>query len=559
MPGHFQTDNELVFLPLGGAGEIGMNLYLYGIGPSHKRKWLMVDLGITFGDLRHPGIDVILPDISFIEELRDDLVGIVITHAHEDHYGAIQTLWPHLRAPVYATRFAIEMLAPRLAYNGLDEDLSVTEIAPGEIIDLGPFTIELISVAHSLPEPTAVVITTSAGTVIHSGDWKLDEDPVIGDNVDLARFKQLGKEGVRALICDSTNVFRQGSSPSEGDVGRSLIDIVKSAKKRVAITGFASNVARIHSIAKAAEAADRHVVAVGRSMHRVIAAAKECGYLRDLQPFVAEEHCGNLPREKTLILCTGSQGEPRAALSRIATDQHPEVTLNKGDLVIFSSRTIPGNEKAIGQVHNDLAALGCDILVDGDALVHVTGHPRRDELKQLYDLVKPDILIPMHGEMRHLVEHVRFAIQCGIKHSLVVLNGEMAHLGPDKLRIIDEVSSGQLHLDGFLTVPGYDGSTHQRRRLGFAGIVTVNLVVDERGDSIAPPAVIAHGLPLHDDYDVLFEDIIEDAIEAGWQRLSKREKRNDDDLAEGVRRQIRRSVSTAWGKKPICYVTVSRL
>jgi len=557
--GNNQNNNELVFLPLGGAGEIGMNLYLYGIGPIHNRKWLMIDLGITFGDLSHPGIDTILPDISFIEELREDLVGIVITHAHEDHYGAIQTLWPRLKAPVYATRFAIEMLTPRLAYNGLDEELSVNEIAPGEVVDLGPFSIELISVAHSLPEPNAVVIKTKAGTIIHSGDWKLDDDPVIGKGVDLERFKELGKEGVLALICDSTNVLRDGRSPSEGDVARSLARIVKSAKKRVAITGFASNVARIHSIAKAAQAADRHVVAVGRSMHRVTAAAKACGYLRDIPPFISEEHCGSLPRDKTLILCTGSQGEARAALGRIATDKHPDVTLNKGDLVIFSSRTIPGNEKSIGQVHNDLAEIGCDIIVDGDELVHVTGHPRRDELKQLYDLVKPDILIPMHGEMRHLVEHAKFAKQCGINQSLVVVNGEMAHLGPGDLRIVDEVPSGRVHMDGILQVPGYDGPTNQRRRLGFAGIVTIGLVVDVAGRQIADPAIIAHGLPEHDDYGQPFNDIIEDAIDVSWERLSKREKRDDEMLAEGVRRQVRRNVSEVWGKKPICYVTVSRL
>ncbi len=559
MPKNSQADNELVFLPLGGAGEIGMNLYLYGFGSARNRKWLMVDLGITFGDFRHPGIDTILPDISFVEAVRDDLVGIVITHAHEDHYGAVQTLWPRLKAPVYATRFAIEMLAPRLAYNGLDEELSVTEIAPGEVVELGPFSFELIPVSHSLPEPNAVSIKTSAGTVIHSGDWKLDDEPVIGDGVDLARFKALGDEGVRALVCDSTNVLRDGRSPSEGDVARSLAAIVKSAKKRVAITGFASNVARIHSIAKAAEAADRHVIAVGRSMHRVVAAAKACGYLRDIAPFIAEEHCGSLPRDKTLILCTGSQGEARAALGRIATDQHPHVTLNKGDLVVFSSRTIPGNEKAIGQVHNDLAALGCDIIVDGDQLVHVTGHPRRDELKQLYDLVRPEALIPMHGEMRHLVEHAKFAKQCGIKQSAVVLNGEMAHLGPGELRIIDEVPHGRVHIDGYLEVPGFDGPAHQRKRLGFAGVVTVALVVDGAGNIIADPAIIAHGLPQFNDHDELFIDIIDDAVQAGWDRLSRREKRDDAVLGESVRRQIRRGVSQAWGKKPICYVTVSRL
>ncbi len=559
MPGKSRANNELVFLPLGGAGEIGMNLYLYGIGTAHRRKWLMVDLGITFGDLRHPGIETILPDISYIEELRDDLVGIVITHAHEDHYGALVELWPRLRAPVFATRFAKEMMAPRLAYNGLDEELEVVEMAPGHQIDVGPFVVELISMAHSIPEPNAVMIKTEAGTVIHSGDWKLDDDPVIGNGVDLPRFKALGKEGIRALICDSTNVLREGSSPTEGDVARSLIDIVKSAKRRVAITGFASNVARIHSIAKAAAAADRQMVVVGRSMHRVIEAARRSGYLRDIPQFVSEEHCGNLPREKTLILCTGSQGESRAALSRIAADEHRDITLNDGDLVIFSSRTIPGNEKAVGQVKNDLAALGCGMISDDEELVHVTGHPRRDELRQLYDLIKPDILIPMHGERRHLVEHARFAKQCGIPQSLVVTNGKLAHLGPGDAAIIDEVPSGRLHLDGHLLVPGHDGPAHQRRRLGYAGIVTVALVVEESGKIIFDPAVIVHGLPERDGHKEPFKNIVQEAIQAGWQRLSKRDKRNDEDLAEGIRRQIRRSIAERWGKKPICYVTVSRL
>lgn len=553
------SDTDLVFLPLGGAGEIGMNLYLYGFGPKRNRKWLMVDLGITFGDLTNPGIETIFPDISFIENLRDDLVGIVITHAHEDHYGAVQDLWPQLRAPVFATRFTKALLKPRLEYNGLDEELEITEIAPGPAIDIGPFSVELVSVAHSIPEPNAIVIKTAAGTVIHSGDWKLDDEPVIGRGVDTQRLKELGDEGVMALICDSTNVLRDGQSATEGEVARSLVEIVKSAKNRVAITSFASNVARIHSIAMAAKAADRHVIAVGRSMHRVVAAAKECGYLRDIPPFISEEHCGSLPRDKTLILCTGSQGEARAALARIAADQHRDVTLNEGDMVIFSSRTIPGNERAVAAVHNKLAALGCDIITDSNELVHVTGHPRRGELQQFYELVRPDILVPMHGERRHLVEHARFAKQNGIAKTLVVTNGEMACLNPDNLRIIEEVPHGRVHKDGNFMVSGFDGPAHERRKLGYAGIVTIALVVDKSGRIIADPAIIAHGLPEVDAYDDDFYDLIDDAVDTGWDRLPKRARLNDDDFAEGIRRQVRRDINNSWGKKPVCYVTVSRV
>jgi ribonuclease J len=407
-PRNTAGDDELVFMALGGIGEIGMNCYLYGLGPAEARKWLMVDLGITFPEGENdPGIDVILPDLRFIEEERANLVGLVLTHAHEDHLGAVIELWPRLGVPIYATPFTAAMLKSKLADYGGKLRLPIQELALNARFGVGPFEVELIAVAHSIPEPNALAVRTPLGILLHTGDWKIDPTPTVGPPTDGTRLRQLGADGILAMVCDSTNALREGRSPSELDVAKSLAGIIKAAKRRVAVTIFASNVARIKAVADAAKAADRHLVVAGRAMHRVITVAMETGYLPANFKYHDQQHFSYLEPHEVVLLCTGSQGEPRAALARIAEDAHPEVRLDKGDLMIFSSRTIPGNERAVGRIQNRLIDLGCAVIADGDALVHVTGHPRRDELTEMYGWVRPRIAIPMHGEARHCARSAR--------------------------------------------------------------------------------------------------------------------------------------------------------
>ncbi|TMJ41400.1 MAG: ribonuclease J, partial [Alphaproteobacteria bacterium] len=465
----FDHSNDLVLLPLGGVGEIGMNCYCYGIGPVENREWLMVDLGVKFGDETEPGIDIVLPELGTIISERRRLSGLVLTHAHEDHLGAVAWLWPQLRCPVYCTPFAAAILAGKLKERGLDEDVPVRIKAVGSRFAVGSFNLEFVSVTHSIPEPTAVLIETKQGRVLHSGDWKIDRTPVMGDHFDERRFREIGELGVDALVCDSTNVLRQGFSVSEAEVSASLWRIVAEAKGRIAITTFASHVERISSAVAAARKAGREVVIAGRAMRQTIEAARTCGYLRDAGSFLDEEAFGYLPPDKIMLLCTGSQGEPRAAIARIAEDTHPSIALDEGDLVVFSSKTIPGNEKAVSAVHNNLASLGVDVITSDDALVHTSGHPRQDELKLLYGWLKPRAVIPMHGEPRHLLRHVEFAEAAGIGETLMAENGDLIRLAPGPAQIVDEMPAGRLHVDGKLIVPANEGPARFRRKLSFAG------------------------------------------------------------------------------------------
>ena len=441
--------DELVFAPLGGVGEIGMNLSIYGLGNRQQRAWLAVDLGVSFGDEEHlPGIDLIMPDISFLEKERKNLMGLVLTHAHEDHFGAIIDLWPKLKCPIYATQFSAALFEAKCAAERKAPNIPVTVVPSGGRVDVGPFNVEFIPVAHSIPEAHALAIHTDAGTVLHTGDWKIDPTPTLGRPTDEKRLRELGEEGVLALIGDSTNAVREGRSPSEAEVARTIIDLVKSAKGRVAVTTFASNVSRIKAVADAAKAADREVVVVGRAMERVVQVARETGYLDGVQNFRSPEVYGHLPQDKVLALCTGSQGESRAALARIANDDHPEITLNRGDSVIFSSRTIPGNEKAVGSIINNLVLQGVEVLTDREHLVHVSGHPRRDELRDLISWVKPQLLIPVHGEALHLNEHAKLARAAGVPRVLVIRNGDLVKLGPGDPGVVGEVPAGRLYKDG---------------------------------------------------------------------------------------------------------------
>jgi ribonuclease J len=547
---------DFVFAPLGGVGEIGMNLSIYGLGDARRRAWLAVDLGVSFaGEDSLPGIDLILPDIRFLVEERRNLAGIVLTHAHEDHFGALLHLWPRLRVPVYATPFTAALIAAkRLGETGAP-DIPITEIQLGARFNVGPFDIELVSMAHSIPESNALILRTPHGNVLHTGDWKLDPTPVIGPPTDEAKLKALGADGCMALIGDSTNAIRDGRSPSEADVARTLADLIAGARGRVAVTTFASNVARIRAVAEAARAAEREVVVVGRAMERVVQVARETGYLDGVQDFRGMEVYGHLPPDKVVALCTGSQGEPRAALARIAEDEHPEVTLRQGDRVIFSSRPIPGNEKAIARVINGLVSQGVEVITDRTHLVHVSGHPRRAELEDLIGWVRPQTVIPVHGEALHLAEHGELARRCGA-HVVICRNGDLIRLAPGTPAIVDEVPAGRLYKDGALLVQADARTVADRKRLGFAGIALVALAMTDKGQLAANPEVELIGIPESTADGEPMAKVAYDAVLDTFESLPKPRRRDEDSVAEAVRRGVRAALAARWGKKPWVNVQV---
>jgi ribonuclease J len=550
--------DELVFLALGGLGEVGMNCYLYGLGPPGSRRWLMVDLGITFPEGEDdPGVDVILPDLKYIEAQRQSLDGIVLTHAHEDHIGAVIELWPRLKVPVYATPFTATFLKAKLAENASGLKIPIIEVALGSRFTVGRFECELVTMTHSIPEPSALAISTPHGVALHTGDWKLDAHPLVGQPADEARLEGLGQEGVLALIGDSTNAFRDGRSPSELEVAQSLARMVKSAPKRVVVTSFASNVARIRAIADAARASGRHLVVAGRALHRAIQVAIETGYLPKGFRYSDQQEFSYLAPHEVLAIATGSQGEPRAAMARIAERQHPEISLSDGDTVIFSSRTIPGNEKTIGRIQNSLARMGVTVITDNDGLVHVTGHPRREELKQMYAWVKPRIAVPMHGEIRHLKEHARIAKAAGVPEVLTPVNGEMVLLAPGPARIVDEAPSGRIFRDGRLLVPGEGGAVRERRKLAFVGLIAVSLVLSRKGEVLSDPEIALDGVPYEDAYGASMDDIVFDAVEGCLKGIPPPRRKDPDMVREAIRRSVRSAVDQAWGKKPIVKVFVA--
>ncbi|MGH6974692.1 MAG: ribonuclease J, partial [Stellaceae bacterium] len=491
--------DELAFVALGGVGEIGMNLSLYG----YKGRWLMVDCGISFADDTLPGVDVIMPDPAFIAAHAGALDGLIVTHAHEDHIGAIPYLWSRFKCPVYATPFTAAVLRLKLIEAGLEHQVPITEVPLSGKFSVGPFEVELITLTHSIPEPNAVVLRTPLGTVLHTGDWKFDPDPLVGDTSDMAALRRLGDEGVLAMICDSTNALRPGESGSEADVRKTLVDLVGRKKNRVAVACFASNVARLASIAAAAQAHDRHAALVGRSLWRIEHAARETGYLQGVPPFLTEEEASYLPREKVLLICTGSQGEPRSALVRIAVDEHPEIVLEDGDCAIFSSRIIPGNERAIGRLHNALAALGVEIVTEHDAPVHVSGHPAQDELIRMYQTVRPKIAVPVHGETRHLLAQARLAEQCQVSQTIVTKNGEVVKLAPGPASIVGEVPTGRLAADANTLLDAKGETLKNRQRMVFNGAALATLVMDRAGKLLAPPQVSVEGVPSEDSGEAL--------------------------------------------------------
>jgi ribonuclease J len=553
------SGEELVFCALGGLGEIGMNAALYGFGGPRK-KWILVDCGVSFGGSDDPGVDLIMPDMRFIEAEKKNLLAIIVTHAHEDHFGALADLWPKLGAPVYMTRFAADLLeAKRLGEPGAPK-IPVRIMQAGQRIPLGPFEIEPIDVAHSIPESLALAIRSPAGTVVHSGDWKIDPTPPVGKPTDEARLRAIGDEGVLALICDSTNVTRDGVSPSEKDVGEELARIIaESDGRRVAVTTFASNVARIRSVAEAAEANGRDVVIVGRAMDRVATVARELGMLEGLKPFRGQDAYGYLPRENVVALLTGSQGEPRAALAKIAFDEHKEIALAKGDRVVFSSRTIPGNEKEVGRIVNALYRQGIEVITDRDRLVHVSGHPRRGELAMFYDWVRPRIAVPAHGEALHLSLHEAFAKARGVPSVVKAYNGEMVRLWPGDPEISDHVPHGRLYKDGVLLTAPNDPAVAERRRLAFAGLVSIAVTIDQRGEIVGEAQVRMSGVPQISEEGETMLSIVEETVDDLLISLS-RQKRRDSDLVESaLERAVRSALQQEWDKKPTIHAMVTTL
>ncbi|HVV65596.1 MAG TPA: ribonuclease J [Rhizomicrobium sp.] len=541
-----ETDDELVLLPLGGAGEIGMNFNAYGFGPPDERKWIVVDCGVLFGrETSTPGVDVIMPDIRYLSERRDDVLAMVLTHAHEDHIGAIGYLWPMLRCPIYATGFTARLIDIKLEEAGQSE--RARRVKLGGRLDLGPFRVEFVSITHSIPEPNALAIRTPLGVVVHTGDWKIDPDPMLGETTNVNALQRLGDEGVLATVCDSTNALVQGHSGSEARVRQALTALIGSLGGRIAVTAFASNVARLDTVAKAAREHGRQIALVGRAMHKMVQAARESGYLTDFPPVIDEHDAAQLPARRVLYLVTGSQGEPRAALSRIASGDHPTVRLGAGDAVIFSSRIIPGNELAIFELHNRLAELGVEVLTEQDHFVHVSGHPCRDELAEMYRWTRPRIAVPVHGELRHMSEHARLAKSLQVPEAVVVKNGHMLRLAPGPAQLVDEAPSGRVFLDGKILVGKSAGFARARRALGHAGIIAITLVVDGKGRMVADPSVIIDGIP----------EPAHEAIREAAAGAVKRSPRNDEGaLKENVRRAARRAAQDAWGKKPVTRVEV---
>jgi ribonuclease J len=546
--------DDLWFLPLGGSGEIGMNLNLYG----HAGKWLMVDLGISFGDETMPGVDVIMPDHTFIAERREDLVGLVITHAHEDHLGAVQYLWPDLRCPVYATPFTASVLRAKLFERNLAGRVEIIEVPLSGRFSAGPFDVELVTVTHSVPEPSALILRTPLGAVLHTGDWKLDPVPVIGNPTDEAALIRLGDEGALAMVCDSTNATVPGWSGSESAVRESLTELFGRFEDRIAISCFATNVARLDSIAAAAAANDRNVALVGRSLWRINEAARTNGYLKDAAPFLSEHDAGFLPRERTVLICTGSQGEPRSALSRIAADDHPEITLERGDAVIFSSREIPGNERAIGRVQNLLIGQGVEVITADDAFVHVSGHPAQDELIRMYQWVRPRLAVPIHGEIRHQTEHARIARSCQVADTIIPENGSIIRLAPGPAEVVGQVQHGRLALDGKRIVPLDAGVMRGRHRMMYNGAAVATLVMDGDGALVTHPQVTVMGLIEGPEAGEILVEVAF-AVRKAVEELPLQARLDDEAVRQATRIAVRRSFNASQGKKPLTEVHLVRL
>ena len=549
---------ELLFCPLGGSGEIGMNLNLYAYGKPDNQKWIIVDVGVTFADDSVPGIDLIYPDPGFIVDKKDDVLGIVLTHAHEDHIGAIAHIWPKLKCNIYATPFTAVLVREKFREKKIDISTNLKIVELNGNLNLGPFNIEFVTLTHSILEPNGLKINTPLGTVLHTGDWKCDPNPLIGDKIDEKKLKQIGDEGVLAMICDSTNVFSIGRSGSEMDVRNNLLKIIEKLKKRIIVTSFASNVARMESVFYCAEKTGRQISLVGRSMHRIFKAARECGYLKNvIEPIDARE-AKNFAREKIIYLCTGSQGEPMGAMMRIANYTHPDVFIEKGDTVIFSSKIIPGNEKKLYKLHNQLVREGVEVISEENEFIHVSGHPNRDDLKDMYNWVRPKSIIPVHGEHRHMIEHVKFAKEMQIPYTVKVENGDIVKLSNiNKPEVFDKAPSGRLFVDGNMAVEEDSRSIKERKNISANGILDVTILVTPKGNIHNKPILNYSGLPINSDEEYQYE--LENIIEKTARTFMLNNQNQKDNIIDAIKISCRKITKEITGKKPVTNIKLIRI
>ena len=549
---------ELLFCPLGGAGEIGANMNLYAYGNPGEHKWIMVDIGVTFADDTLPGIDLIYPDPGFIVDKKEDLLGIVITHAHEDHIGAIAHLWPKLQCKIYATPFTAVLIKEKFKEKHIDVNNYLHTVELNGILDLGPFNIEYVAMTHSILEPNGLKIQTPAGVILHTGDWKIDENPMVGKNIDVNKLQQIGREGVLAMICDSTNIFSVGRSGSEETVRKSLLKIMGRLKKRIIMTSFASNVARMETIFHCAEKTGRQISLVGRSMHRIFKAARQCGYLKNIIEPIDPREAKNISREKIVYLCTGSQGEPMGAMMRISSYTHPDVFIEKGDAVIFSSKIIPGNEKKLYKLHNQLVKDGIEVISEENEFVHVSGHPNRDEMKDMYNWIKPKCVIPVHGEHRHLMEHISFAKEMQVPHPVLVENGDIVKIFPgDKPEVYDKAPSGRLYLDGNISVDEESSSIKDRKNLSSNGYLEVTILITPKGNIHNNPILSFRGLPINEKDEFIYG--LEDEIEKTARSFRVGSKQQDHNFIDALKITCRKFTKEKTGKKPFTNINLVRI
>tara|TARA_Y100000590_G_scaffold58695_1_gene62085 strand:+ start:168 stop:1826 length:1659 start_codon:yes stop_codon:yes gene_type:complete len=549
---------ELLFCPLGGSGEIGMNLNLYAFGKPNNHKWLIVDVGVTFADDSVPGIDLIYPDPGFIVDKKDDVLGIILTHAHEDHIGAIAHIWPKIKCNIYATPFTCVLVREKFKEKKIDISAHLKIVELNGTLELEPFKIEFVTLTHSILEPNGLKITTAAGTILHTGDWKCDPSPLIGNKIDEDKLKKIGDDGVLAMICDSTNVFSMGRAGSEMDVRKNMINLIQRLKKRVIVTSFASNVARMESVFYCAEKTGRQISLVGRSMHRIFKAARECGYLKNVIDPIDPRDVKNIGRDKIIYLCTGSQGEPMGAMMRIANFVHPDIYIERGDAVIFSSKIIPGNEKKLYKLHNQLVKEGIEVISEENEFIHVSGHPNREDLKDMYNWIRPQSVIPVHGEHRHMVEHIKFAKEMQVPYPVEVENGDIVKLFPgEKPEVYDKAPSGRLYVDGNISVEEDSKSIKERRNISANGILDVTILVTPKGNIHNKPILNYSGLPINNDEDYKYE--LENVIEKTARTFSLNNQNQKDNIIEAVKISCRKITKEMTGKKPLTSIKLIRI
>ena len=550
--------DNLLFCPLGGSGEIGMNMNLYAYGNEENQKWIIVDMGVSFADDSVPGVDLIYPDAGFIIEKKNDLLGIVLTHAHEDHIGSISHIWPKLKCKIYATPFTAVLIQEKFKEKKIDVTSYLKIVELNSQIKLGPFEIDFVTLTHSILEPNGLCITTPEGVVLHTGDWKVDPNPLIGNKVDEKKLRSIGEKGVIAMICDSTNVFSPGRAGSEKDVRESLLKIISHQKKRVLVTSFASNVARMESIFYIAKQTKRNISLVGRSMHRIYKAAKQCGYLKDVVEPVDAREANKISKDRVILLCTGSQGEPMGALNRIANDIHPDVNLESGDTVIFSSKIIPGNEKKLYALQNLIVKRDIEVITEENAFVHVSGHANREDLKDMYQWVKPKCIIPVHGEHRHMKEHISFAKEMQIPFSLKVENGNIIQISKDqKPQIIDQAPTGKIYLDGSVAVSLDSSSIKERKNISVNGLLEITLIISSNG-KIKKPVVSYRGIP-EDAVSETFKFDLEDEITKTCKSFAVNNFKQEKNLIETIKQNCRKIVREKTGKRPFTNVNIARV